>query len=220
MAKHYELIGSIHGNIYQQKVFAALRFIPFWSNVCKHGRSNSYQWGGWYTVFYWVYCMVERTIGLFSRVPHLSMCRTARVYTACPHPPIPLFLLTWARWVSVSCCHGQCESLFLVVMGKVSLYFLLAWARWVSIFCWHGKGESLFLVDMGKGSLYFLLTWARWVSISCGHGQGESLFLLTCTRGVSIMLLLTWAEYSVSLFSLTWVRGVSVMLLVDMGRAE
>ncbi len=68
---------------------------------------------------------------------------------------------------------------------------------------------------MGKVSLYFLLTWAREVSNSCWHGQwqGESLFLYTCL-GVSVMLLLIWAEHSVSLFSLTWVRGVSVMLLL------
>ena len=31
------------------------------------------------------------------RAPHPSMCRTARVYTACPPPPTLLFWLIWAR---------------------------------------------------------------------------------------------------------------------------
>jgi hypothetical protein len=165
--------------------------------------------------------MLERTMGLFSRVPHLSMCRTARVYTACPHPPTLPFLLTWARWVSISCWHGQGESLFLVDMGKGSLYFLLTWARWVSISCWHGQGESLFIVDMGKVSLYLLLTWARWVSVSFDMGKG-SLCYVVVDRGRKEWVIdmgkrsLCWHGQSRVRVLLTSVRGISV----DMGKAE
>ncbi len=157
------------------------------ANVYKHGISNSNQWGGWYSIE----SMLERTMGLFSRVPHLSMCRTARVYTACPHPPTPLFLLTWARWVSVS--FDMCESLL--------CYCWHGHARWVTVsfdmckslscYCCLGQGESLFLLTwVRRVSVMLLFTWARWVSISCWHGQGESLFLVDLGK-VSLYFLLT-----------------------------